>query len=922
MILHLTANARLSASLKTQFAHQASKKVSLTPQVMTWSQYWTNWQQDALLCGELMQALNAQQQSLPRLISAFEATRQWEQLLEKHSPTPLLNLADTAKQLYQAWCLWLEYAQDQTLDAASEEWRLFEACRHDYQAWLSSQNWVDEAALMQQRLHWFQQGIGRCPTQVEWHGFDELTPYMQAWQTASAARGAQHIVHGLEFAQVKTDQVQPSESPQADLFDTPPASVTSGAVQLYAAADAQDECQQVAAFCVDQLRQALAAGQPINQIRIGVVAPNLAQIKAPLSFWLDDQLFQAFESHPILANHSTERLYNLSLGTPLTQLAYVQYVQQSLKFALNPTQSVSYQDWSHWLTASFAPGERDARHALDSRLRKRQRAWVKWTELVEQTPDYPWPKPLQNLLRQMAQIKRQSACRREAFVEQVLAILELLDQAGPSLSSEVYQQRKKYRELLEQFANLQALQESCSLNEWLNLWQRYCAQSLHQAQSTWVQPIQIIGMLEAGGQPFDALWVMGLDDEAWPRPSQPNVFLPLAWQRQRGLPRCDAQRELAYARLITQRLLASAPKVVLSYAQQKGEALAMPSPLLAEYTDHYEAKQQVSSAYQAWLQKPNSDWVEDCSAPPIAAGETVPGGSGVLKAQASCPLMAFMDYRLGAKYGLETVEDGLASTDQGRMIHRVLQLFWQAVKTQSALLAMDAETIEQKLAQCLDEVFEPIKQGFAEAYLAQEQQRMLALLQDWIGLEQARPLGFEVVETEKEMTLTLAGIGFKISIDRIDKTEQGAVLIDYKTGRASVNDLLSEPIRAPQLAVYLHGVDAPITGLGYGLLSSDKGASWNLLSEQAGLVSGGEKNWEKIAEKDAWLDVPWSDFIQFLQQQVTELAQGLQQGYAPMIYQKETDLIYSPALLALRLPEVKAQNAALDDEPSEWEGEA
>jgi hypothetical protein len=90
--------------------------------------------------------------------------------------------------------------------------------------------------------------------------------------------------------------------------------------------------------------------------------------------------------------------------------------------------------------------------------------------------------------------------------------------------------------------------------------------------------------------------------------------------------------------------------------------------------------------------------------------------------------------------------------------------------------------------------------------------------------------------------------------------------------------------------------------------------NWNLLTEQPGLVAKTGKSWEKLSQKGDWQDVPWVDFIDFLHQQVLHLAQALQQGEAAMRFDKEQDLMYSPSLLALRLPEVKAQRALFDDD--------
>jgi len=66
-------------------------------------------------------------------------------------------------------------------------------------------------------------------------------------------------------------------------------------------------------------------------------------------------------------------------------------------------------------------------------------------------------------------------------------------------------------------------------------------------------PVQVLGVLEASGLQFDHLWVMGLHDEAWPGPPAPNPFCRSGCSANAGIPRCSPERELAFARLITDR---------------------------------------------------------------------------------------------------------------------------------------------------------------------------------------------------------------------------------------------------------------------------------------------------------------------------------------------------------------------------------
>ena len=59
-------------------------------------------------------------------------------------------------------------------------------------------------------------------------------------------------------------------------------------------------------------------------------------------------------------------------------------------------------------------------------------------------------------------------------------------------------------------------------------------------------PVQILEALQAAGSHFDALWVMGMTDSAWPAPAKPNPFLPRALQREFDLPHATPERELRF----------------------------------------------------------------------------------------------------------------------------------------------------------------------------------------------------------------------------------------------------------------------------------------------------------------------------------------------------------------------------------------
>ena len=77
-----------------------------------------------------------------------------------------------------------------------------------------------------------------------------------------------------------------------------------------------------------------------------------------------------------------------------------------------------------------------------------------------------------------------------------------------------------------------------------------------------------------------ALWIAGMNANAWPDTPRPNPFLPGSARRAAGLPHSSPERELAYTRRVTERLLASAPEVMCSFIRYSGEEALRVSPLI------------------------------------------------------------------------------------------------------------------------------------------------------------------------------------------------------------------------------------------------------------------------------------------------------------------------------------------------------
>jgi hypothetical protein len=133
-------------------------------------------------------------------------------------------------------------------------------------------------------------------------------------------------------------------------------------------------------------------------------------------------------------------------------------------------------------------------------------------------------------------------------------------------------------------------------------------------------PIQILGGLEAAGLPLDALWVAGLAAERWPPAPRPNPLLPLAWQRERNVPRSTAARELAYAQALTQEWARAAPEVVFSSAEMADDHPRTMSSLVATATPRLTGAPGLTTARMQFERAPVHETIADDRAPTTPMG--------------------------------------------------------------------------------------------------------------------------------------------------------------------------------------------------------------------------------------------------------------------------------------------------------------
>ncbi|MCZ6709748.1 MAG: PD-(D/E)XK nuclease family protein, partial [Gammaproteobacteria bacterium] len=329
-------------------------------------------------------------------------------------------------------------------------------------------------------------------------------------------------------------------------------------------------------------------------------------------------------------------------------------------------------------------------------------------------------------------------------------------------------------------------------------------------------PVEVLGVEEALGSQFDALWITTLDDVTWPGSPQRDPLIPAALQV--GVPRATSEGNLRQVQLELDVLLASASITRASFARGSDETAFKVSALLAE--PRIEPAPPPLAVAPAAMAAPFPD-----ERAPALEGTQARGGTGVLRDQSGCPFRAFAERRLNA-VDLTPPRPGLDPGQRGTVIHKALDQFWSELRGSADLAAMTPQEIERSVAgavqTALDEFTDRYRLTLTGAGRGLEHRRAVRLLMRWVDVEKQRS-EFSVIAHEREIVLDLGGLALTGKIDRLDRlADETTLLIDYKTGRTSRGDWFPEPrILDPQLPAYAVSVDPAPSAIAFARLRPD-----------------------------------------------------------------------------------------------------
>lgn len=823
-----------------------------------------------------------------RTLDAMAERLLWEQVIERHiagnSALELFDIPGMAQLAMEANAYMLGWNMPMPDGDCAEETRHFLQWREAFQALCREHNTLEAARLLNLQIDLLQRSAGRLPASVALAGFDRLSPQER------------RLIDILQSRGVIVSQFHP-------------AGETAGTAVQLACDDSDAECRLAVAWAAQQL-------QHNPQAKIAIVAPELSALRNRLTALLDGTLHPT-AIHPAYAQ--MPRCYDFSLGEPLARHPLVAAALALLHLATQrqrmPQQAIRQllrnPFWSRGTT------EADTRALLEARMRRRLPAMLNLEQVLRfvrkaQLEHAGVPSLLEHLESMVANSRLWP--KKQLPSQWATSFADLLEQCHwpgeRSLSSHEYQARTTWEEVLPHMGGLDAILGNMEATQALRRLGQLCRERIFQPESEQVTALQVMGMLEVPSERLDAIWVMGMNDHLWPPPARPNPLLPAAMQRRHGTPGASSRVQEAFARIIHERILNSAPEVVFSWSHKDGERELRMSPLIAGLPDFSHHLQEAKTLAEQHAQASDMQWLDDHIGPPVTAGEKVGGGAGLLKAQAICPAWGFYQYRLGAR-ALEMPVEGLDSMDRGNLLHAVLQAFWTGRDSSVLQLAPEIlqNAIDEAVQAGLREFETTLDEPLSPSFIKLESLRLGTLLSAWLEFEKQRP-PFTVQECEREVELNIAGIQVKLKLDRVDELEDGKlVVIDYKTGSSiSHNSWADDRISEPQLPIYaaLALAGDEVSAVCFAKVRAEEqkfvgiAAAADVLPEVKSLDEA-----RKLFPEDKFPH--WHALIEHWQNSLNAIATEIRHGEAAVKFTDENDLAYCEVKPLLRLPERKLQ---------------
>lgn len=461
-----------------------------------------------------------------------------------------------------------------------------------------------------------------------------------------------------------------------------------------------------------------------------------------------------------------------------------------------------------------------------------------------------------------------------------------------SLSSANYQTLEAWGKALTVFRSLDYQLGPCNYDR-AYMWLREVLETrAFQPRLSHVAPISIMTYSDAVGLKFDHVWMLGATSTTLPLPAEPNPFLPVDLLAAAGVPEATSDGQLAKAQRVVRALMMTSADITVSSFEHDDRGSGVgPSELFGPWT----APVKCTAVWDGFGGNEVGSLdrsTYDAETVPVVGSEerkSLAGGVSIFKNYATEPFFAFACNRLGATvFPMPTF--GFDPRIQGTMLHLCLELFWTQVKSQKVLKAFSPEALDAQLSDSIEEasikLLYKLQWRFGRRLIALEQARLKTLLTEWMDVEKARVLPFEVIAFERRTKVNVFGVELTVSLDRTDMVlhtngKSYALLFDYKSGaNFTYKYLNASTLLEPQLPIYAThtdpkelGVDA-IEGITLSQINAKKLSMHTRSSFTASLFGEG------AGKNDIATPSEWADQITAWNESLERMATGFLEGDA------------------------------------------
>ncbi len=782
----LTPTMRMSRVLNNQYANFRMNSGALaweSADILPW-QTWLNrfWENRSIGSSNIPVYLNTAQQ-LSVWLQIIENPTYAEHILQAQ------NVARQAMQAFELSHLWNIplFPEDVYIN---HDVRAFQIWANEYLSQCQRNNWIDDARLPEFLIKGLQQDKSTIDMKIAIVGHDKLLPQQIALLDALRQNGAEVIIEK--------------------------AGSRNNSVRTLSFIDSEEEIRAAAEWAAKIVEEDSATS-------VGIIVPDLQAKRTLIEDGFDDVLAAA---DILLAAEPESKVYSISLGQPLSSYSVIATALAILELV---RQSADYDDISKVLLSPYITGahkEASRRAQLDAVLREFGEEKISVQHLVFLSEGYitehnrsdDFLACLQALSLLTNDLPRVQS--RHEWAQVMRDCLAVFAWPGErSLNSAEYQTIEAWQKLMSQFVSLDGVCAAGSFSAALSQL-RQLSQTASFQPETSESSIQLMGHAGAAGMEFEHLWVLGLHEEAWPGPIKANPFIPLTLQKEHNLPAASAESQFEYAREISAALIASSVNTIFSYPRNEADRNLKPSSLIRPYINESGLSAcDVGPHYSQLIH--DSQLIEefnDDNAPALAAGLYSGGGSALFKDQAACSFRAFAKHRLHAR-SLAEVDIGLNALERGLIVHELMQNFWSSVQTSAQLQSLSSEQETKLVRAAIRKALIPWRrqkpETFTDRFTQLEEQRLQSLASERLALEKKRD-DFRVVAREEKRELSLADIEIRTRIDRVDEISGSRqVIIDYKTGNASVSAWFDERPEDPQLPLYTICSDRDIAAIAF-----------------------------------------------------------------------------------------------------------